>query len=434
MPGAVLETMNALSIVTQGLPVGTNLALLHFLWMLISGALLPSRGALFPALQAVGLQPAAVRRAWAAFRYGSWQIAIVMSIWRQHIEAKPHWQVHQYEGYVPKAVDTTAYWRPTLKGHQGKHYHPQAEKALPAVVLGMVGRVGSVNGQRVAVLTDLVRADPQDPSESALEANLLAQVNQTLLGDEMPVFDAGFKVRALQAADFPRYLVRLAKNFTARRNTLPEYKGMGRRPEFGERGRPLARMRKGKTIAASPPDRVESWTENGMSFRAEIWEARVLPDVKVSPHAQTVQVVAVYDPRFTTPWLLACPLKLSPRALRGLYRDRWPIEQVPLAAKQMLGAARQLVFAPESVQRLPELTLFVGSMLSYLAATLPAAPTGFWDRNPKPTPGRLRRLLERTPFPLSYPLPARLRKKASVFEHLPMGIFGHRRKKQAASP
>ena len=100
MPGAVLETMNALSIVTQGLPVGTNLALLHFLWMLISGALLPSRGALFPALQAVGLQPAAVRRAWAAFRYGSWQIAIVMSIWRQHIEAKPHWQVHQYEGYT----------------------------------------------------------------------------------------------------------------------------------------------------------------------------------------------------------------------------------------------------------------------------------------------------------------------------------------------
>ena len=82
-----------------------------------------------------------------------------------------------------------------------------------------------------------------------------------------------------------------------------------------------------------------------MSFRAEIWEALVLPDVKVSPHAQTVQLVAVYDPRFTTPWLLTCPLTLIPRALRGFYRDRWPISPVPLAAKHMLGAARQFVLA-----------------------------------------------------------------------------------------
>jgi hypothetical protein len=40
---------------TQDLPEGTNLALLQFLWMLVSGALLPQRGALFPALQARGL-------------------------------------------------------------------------------------------------------------------------------------------------------------------------------------------------------------------------------------------------------------------------------------------------------------------------------------------------------------------------------------------
>ncbi len=65
----------------------------------------------------------------------------------------------------------------------------------------------------------------------------------------------------------------------------------------------------------------------------------------------------------------------------------------------MLGGARQFVFAPESCQRLPELNLLAGSMVTYLAATLPAVPTGFWDRNPKPTPGRLRRLLARTPFP-----------------------------------
>jgi hypothetical protein len=104
-----------------------------------------------------------------------------------------------------------------------------------------------------------------------------------------------------------------------------------------------------------------------------------------------------------------------------------------LAAKQMLGGARQFVFAPESCQRLPELNLLAGSIVTYLAATLPAVPTGFWDRNPKPTPGRLRRLLARTPFPKTYPLPERHREKNSVFDHLPKGVLGHRRTKQTAS-
>jgi len=61
-----------LAAVVNKLPIGTNLALHQFLWMLVSGALLSSRGALFPALQAVGLKEDEVRRAWSAFRYGAW--------------------------------------------------------------------------------------------------------------------------------------------------------------------------------------------------------------------------------------------------------------------------------------------------------------------------------------------------------------------------
>jgi tetratricopeptide (TPR) repeat protein len=51
------------------------------------------------------------------------------------------------------------------------------------------------------------------------------------------------------------------------------------------------------------------------------------------------------------------------------------------------------VHHPASVQRLPELTLLAGSVLSFLAATCPVSPTGFWDRAPRPTAGRLRRVL-----------------------------------------
>ena len=430
---AISQTMEALCAVVQSLPIGTNLALLHFLWMQLSGTLLLSRGALFPALQAIGLFPAAVRRAWAAFHSGAWEIGELLSAWENYVRQQRQWQAHPYDGYYPKAVDLTAYWRPALKGCPSKHYYPPAEKALPAIVLGIIARVGSINGQRVALITELVRIDPEAPSEAKLQTRVVLRAAETLADDEMPVFDAGFKIRELQEAGLDRYTVRWATNFTARRNVLPAYEGHGRRPEYGEVVRPLARTRQGKRIPATPPDRIETWTERGIEFRAECWDNLVLSNVKVHPDNPTFQVVAIYDPRYREPWLLACPLRLSGPALRGLYRDRWPVEQVPLAAKQMLGGARQFVFAPESCQRLPELNLLAGSIVTYLAATLPATPTGFWDRDPKPTPGRLRRLLARTPFPESYPLPERLRKKDSVAEHLPKGILGHRRTKQAAS-
>jgi hypothetical protein len=79
-------TTQALATVVESLPIGTNLALYQFLWMLVSGALLASRGALFPALQAIGLEAAEVRRAWAAFRYGAWSINPLLQTWQTHID------------------------------------------------------------------------------------------------------------------------------------------------------------------------------------------------------------------------------------------------------------------------------------------------------------------------------------------------------------
>jgi hypothetical protein len=277
-----------------------------------------------------------------------------------------------------------------------------------------------------------VRGALDEPSEKPVRTRLLRQVAGSLAEDGMPVLDAGFKIRELQAVQMPRYVVRLAKNFTARRDHLPVSAG-GRPPQCGERVRPLPRQRNGQCIPATAPDRVETWIENGLPFRAEFWDDLVLPDVKVQSGSPIFCVAAIHDPRFELPWLLGCPIRLTGTALRGLYRDRWPVEQVPGAGKQMLGGARQFVFAPESCQRLPELNLLAGSIITYLAATLPAVPTGFWDRCPRPTPGRLRRWLARIPFPESHPLPARLRKKVVVCDHLPKGILSHRRTKQASS-
>ena len=426
--------MNILVALAEGLTVGTNLALLHFLWMLVSGALLPQRGALFPALQATGLSEQATRRAWAAFRRGAWQTAVVLRLWQEQIEGLPGWQAHRHEGYRAITVDITAFWRPALRNCPSKHYHPAANRALPAVIFGVIGEVGQIGGQRLACPLAFERVHPKDPRESRLWQDLLRWARRHLAADDIAVMDAGVKLADVQNAGLEHYLLRLATNFTARRNQPLPYGGKGRKPVYGEKIRPLERSYKGKAIPASSPDRVETWTEDDVEMRAEIWEDLILPGVTPGTQAKTFRVYAIYDPAYTTPWLLATPIHLKAATVKAMYQDRWPVEQIPLSAKQMVGAHRQFVHADESIQRLPELALLAGSILSYLAATAPVAPTGFWDRQPRRTPGRFRRMLMGKPFPQSYPLPGQIRKKASVTEHLPKGILAHRRKLTASAP
>ena len=84
------HTIAILNELLEGLPIGTNLALLHVFWALLSGQLLPSRGALFPALKASGLEDEAVRRAWTAVYKGVWHTVILIELWRKHVEGLRH--------------------------------------------------------------------------------------------------------------------------------------------------------------------------------------------------------------------------------------------------------------------------------------------------------------------------------------------------------
>lgn len=433
MPPVIEPTMSALTTIVSGLYVGTNLAMLHFLWMLVNGSLLPHRGAIFPALQSTGIGERAVRRAWKAFHSGMWQISELIVAWEQYMQEQQQWQPRYYEGYCAVAVDTTPFWRPKLKGLQSKYYNSVAEKALPAVILGLVARIGEVAGKRIALPRAILRVHPKDPSEAALKKELLTQVSRTLEKLEIMLVDAGFKIKACHEAQVPRFLLRLAKNFTARRNYLPLTTGKkGKKPTKGDRIRPLARKYKGKEIAATPADATFSWQlETGETITVHVWYDLVRPDVEPSPTADLFDVYAIYDPRYDDPLLVATNVKMEAQTAHALYADRWPVEQLPLAGKQMIGSHRQFVFAEETRHRLPELVILAGSILTGLAALHPTIPTGFWDRAPEPTPGRFRRALTSLPFPQSYLLPGQLRQKASVTDHLPKGILAHRRSKQA---
>jgi len=420
-----------LSHVVACVPVGTNLGLFHLLWMLLSGRLLQSRGAVIPGLADFGLSAAAVRRAWAALAYGRWRTAPLLAAWQRVIQDDGHWHAHRHGGYCPVACDLVGFWRPRLQGCVTKHCCAQAGKALPAISVGIAARIGSAGTQRLAVPCLMVRAAADDPGEPVLQRQLLQQTHALLATDEVLVTDRGFPLAQLHAAGITRYVSRGPTNFTARRATLPAYCGKGRRPTRGAVVRPLPRTYKKRMLAATPPDRHETWQggtrEKPYLISAQFWDNLVLPDAP--PGAPSFTSVVIYDPRFAEPLLLNTPLPLSGAEAQAMYRDRWPVEGLPLWAKQMLGAARQFVFAPESRQRLPDLALLAGSILAYTAATHPALSTGFWDRAPRPPAGRLRRVLAQVHYEDLPELPAHLRKKRSPTAHLPTGIHGHRRQK-----
>jgi hypothetical protein len=424
MHEVVYRLMSRLCALVEHVPVGTNVGLVMVFWMLLTGRLLATRGAVVPALSASGLAPSAVRRAWASLGHGAWTTAGLLAAWEQQVVQDGVWQPRRHAGYQALAADITGFWRPRLRHCPTRHYRADAGKALPAIPLGVIGRVGEAGGQRLAVLQALVRADPTDPRPGTHNRQVLERAVALQAADEALVVDAGFGVRQVLAVGATAWVARERKNFTARRATPPPYAGRGRPPTRGALVRPLARERGGRRLAATPPDASVTWEEAGQRVRADCWQRLVLPD---APAGQPpFDVWAIHDPAYPQPWLLVTPLPIPARAVRDLYRDRWPVEQVPLAAKQMLGAARQFVYAPATCQRLPELTLLAGTILSYVAATLPAVPTGFWDRRPRPTPGRLRRWLTFCPFPHAFPFPTRLREKRSVTAHLPKGFWGQR--------
>ncbi|MGH7408887.1 MAG: hypothetical protein ACREKF_12890 [Candidatus Methylomirabilales bacterium] len=438
-----------LSTLLHSLPVGTNLALFHLLWTLLSGRLLITRGAVIPALALARLPDAAVRRAWAALAYGNWEIGPLVTSLEHQIRSEGVWRPHVHDGYRPVVGDLTGFFRPRLKGCVTSHYSSQAGKALPAIPMGLAVRVGSSGGQRLPVPCLVLRPDATDPSEASLQRTLLTRIAALLAEDEVFVGDGGFPVSQVREAQIARFVVRAPRNFTARRSTLPAYSGKGRPCEKGQIVRPLARTYRGKTIPATPPDHQETWREGDRLVCADFWYDLVESDGK--PGDATFGCVAIHDPRYREPLLLVTNLVARPvpeawhgnppegeptvrpgvsgSGMRQLYRDRWPVEQMPLAAKQMLGAERSFVFGAETPRRLPEIALCAGALLMYEATRQPVMGTGFWDRRPQATIGRLRRVLSATDFADWQAIGLRFRQKASPTAHLPKGVLGHRRHK-----
>lgn len=415
-------------------PVGTNLGLYYVLCALIHGYFLESRGGIFPALSRLGLPDRVVRRSWAALHQGGWQMGTLIVGWRKQVEDGGRWQPVRLDGYRVKAGDMSAVFRPRLQASQGKHYNPVAERALPAVECGLCVDVGKVDKQIVPLpallLTPHLSTDPAAPSSTAqLKQQLIAAITAQQEADEVYLFDPEFTLSELFAAGLQRFLCRQAKNSVARRNQLPTPAKRGRPPEYGDYVRPLARTYGKNSIPATPADASFTCQEQERTLTIQLWYNLVCTTQKVDDKAPTFCMALIQDPKFKEPWLLASSLPLSHSAWQTIYRFRWTVERPPLIAKSLLGTHRQFVHSTDSGSRFFAFSLLGACILAYCAAILPPIPSGFWDRMPKATAGRLRRLLSSSTFPTSFPLPERLRVKPSFTSHLPKGFFAHRRSK-----
>jgi len=448
MPTIYYRIKRLLQILLRRVPLGTNLGLLHLFWALMSGRFLQSRGAVFPALADLGLPDAAVRRAGAALTYGRFEMSDLVADWKQTVEQEGVFQPHSHDGVRPVPVDLVGFFRPRLAGCATKHYTSQADKALPAVVFGMVGATGSVGNTRLCLPRLLVEAKLGEIREADLQKRTVQLAANSLVEEEALIVDAGFSLAQVLAlkgepakvgakscspGTVP-FVMRAAKNFTARKNALPPYKGKGRPSEHGVYVRPLARTYEKKTIKATRPDGSARFKVGRRTVRALFFDDLVLTDAK--PGEPSFRCVVFLDPRYKEPLILVTnlPKSVSARALWHLYRDRWPVEQIPLAGKQILGAERSFVFSPTARMRLPLLALLAGNVLSYVAASSPGEATGFWDRASRPTCGRLRRVLARLNFSELACEEGQVRKKASFTAHLFKGVRAHRRSKADPEP
>ena len=95
-----IQMMSVLVELVSILPVGTNQAVLHLLWVMVSGQLLVSRGAIYPGLNQLGLSRQQIQRAGQALRSSGWSVGELLIRWEKMVLRAGKWKVRYHGGYL----------------------------------------------------------------------------------------------------------------------------------------------------------------------------------------------------------------------------------------------------------------------------------------------------------------------------------------------
>lgn len=281
--------IQAIEYIVKPLNIGTNIALLHLLWAMVSGAFLPSRGAVHTALKLSGRSDEETKRGGEALRKGQWQIGELIGRWQEWVEKEEGWKVREYEGWRAMPCDVVVFPRLKLKGWVAKLYRGTFGRAIKAVGFGVIVGVGEYETERVPLLRKIIRCENKKDGEEKLKTALLKEGAKMLGEKEVFVHDAGVGVPEVQEAGIARYVIRLAKNCVARRHNLPE--DAHGNQKYGNKIRPLARTRKGKTTeSTNDPEEKTSFAHQGRRIKAWGWKNVVGQNNKVSDNAPTYHI------------------------------------------------------------------------------------------------------------------------------------------------
>lgn len=298
----VYRTAAFLCRLVSALPIGTNLGVVHLLWTVLSGQLLQSRGALFPALSGAGLSEKEVRQAEAALREGKWCIDHLLARFGRLVRRERFAAPGQIGPWRPLLIDWVGFFRPQLRDCTSKHFASQAGKALPAIELGMVASVQQVEGRRIPGLRALNR------SGDTTELLRLAKEGQGK--QEALIADRQVKMSHIEETGVRQFVIRGQQNLSARRSQPPTIDPSapkpGPRPRRGALVRPTPRTYNQKRLPATEPDRQESFTYQKRTIHAR-WFDRVV----VSGATRPVHCLVLEDPRYKT-WFLSPTLGRSP--------------------------------------------------------------------------------------------------------------------------
>ena len=319
MATATEKMIQAIEYVVKPIGVGTNLALLHLLWAMVSGAFLPSRGAVYTALKISGRSDEETRRAGNALRTGQWQISELVHRWRRWVSQNGNWEKRTHDGWYAVSCDAIVFPRLKLQGWLAKMYRGVFGKAVPAVGFGVIVEVGHYEGERVPLLLKIVRCQNSKQSESQLKQDLLQSGAKLLEDRGVLVHDAGASIKDAQRSGAERFVIRLATNCVARWPYLPDNPHGNRK--YGEVIRPLSRTSKGVvTPATNDATEITSFEYQGRTIEAHHWQGVVSDKTKAADDAELYDIWVFLTHCIKSHWCLA---RIWMPQLRSFFSYTW---------------------------------------------------------------------------------------------------------------
>ncbi len=385
MPEAVYRILTLLCLLVVACPIGTNLGLLHLLWMLVSGRLLAARAsAVVPGLSECGLAAPATRRAWAALGQGGWSSAALLARWAAVLEGKGALAGARAWGLPPGGGRRHRLLAPAAPGLSDHPLPRRRGESPPRHPAGPHRPRGQRRGPAPPARRRSCGRTPGTRAPARTRACSWAR----RCGGARPTtrwcWTAGSGWRCSRRQGRPAGSPRTAPpGGPPRRRTT----GAGAPPPAGGSSAPCP----APTAAAPSPPPCPTGSRRGARTAPSCapsggptWCCRRRPPpVPPSPSSPST------TPATASRWCSRPPCPCRRARCAPSIATAGPSNNSAGGEADARGQP-PVRPRPETCQRLPELAL-AGAVLSYAAATAPAVPTGFWDRRPQPTPGRLPR-------------------------------------------